>query len=57
MVELTAKGLSASEAGQLLYVSANTIEFHRRRIMQKLGASNAAEMISRAAELGWNVNL
>ena len=57
VVELTAKGLSAIEAGQLLYVSANTIEFHRRRIMQKLGASNAAEMISRAAELGWNVNL
>ena len=40
-----------------LGISANTVEFHRRRIMQKLNVANAAEMIRRATELGWKTNI
>lgn len=57
VIELTARGLPAAEMAVRLGISANTIEFHRRRIMQKLGVANAAEMVRRATELGWKVNI
>ena len=50
-------GLSADEAAGQLGVTKNTIEFHRRRIMRKLNAANAAEVVRRAMELGWNTNI
>ena len=54
VLSLTSEGLSTKEAALRLGVTANTIEFHRRRIMLKLGAANAAEMVLRAKELGWD---
>lgn len=57
VVGLTAMGLSAAEMASRLGISANTVEFHRRRIMQKLNVANAAEMISRATELGFKANI
>ena len=53
VLSLTAEGLSTKESALRLGVTANTIEFHRRRIMMKLNAANAAEMVLRAKELGW----
>lgn len=50
-------GLSADEAACQLGVTKNTIEFHRRRIMRKLNAANAAEVVRRAMEMGWNANI
>lgn len=50
-------GLSAEEAALRLGVSVNTIEFHRRRIMRKLHAANAAEVVRKAMEMGWNTNI
>lgn len=52
-----ADGLSADEAARQLGVTKNTIEFHRRRIMRKLNAVNAAEVVRRAMEMGWNTNI
>lgn len=57
VIDLTAKGLSTSDMAAQLGISANTVEFHRRRIMQKLNVANAAEMIRRATELGWKTNI
>lgn len=57
VVDLTAAGLSSADIASQLGISVNTVEFHRRRIMQKLGVSNAAEMVSRATELGWKANI
>lgn len=57
VVDLTATGLSSADIASKLGISVNTVEFHRRRIMQKLGVSNAAEMVSRATELGWKANI
>ena len=54
VLAMTAEGLSTKEAAQRLGVSANTVEFHRRRIMMKLHAANAVEMVLRAKKLGWN---
>lgn len=57
VLKLTAEGLSTADTARRLSLSTNTVEFHRRRIMQKLHAANAAEMIKKACELGWSVNL
>ena len=52
ILKLTAKGHSSTDIAQRLTISVNTVEFHRRRIMQKLNAANAAEAVGKAAELG-----
>lgn len=39
------KGLSNKEAGRALLISPRTVEVHRARIMQKLGARNAADLV------------
>ena len=48
VIDLTAKGLSTSDMAAQLGISANTVEFHRRRIMQKLNVANAAQRRRRA---------
>jgi FixJ family two-component response regulator len=40
-----ASGLSNKEAGRELGISPRTIEVHRARIMEKLGAKNAADLV------------
>ena len=39
------KGMSNKEAGRTLMISPRTVEVHRARIMQKLGARNAADLV------------
>jgi FixJ family two-component response regulator len=38
-------GASSKEAGRLLGISPRTIEFHRARIIEKVGAKNTADLI------------
>ena len=40
-----AEGAANKEAGRLLGISPRTIEVHRARIMEKLGAKNAADLV------------
>jgi DNA-binding NarL/FixJ family response regulator len=40
-----ARGASNKEAGRRLGISPRTVEVHRARIMDKLGARNAADLI------------
>lgn len=44
-------GYSNREAGEAIGISPRTIEVHRARIVNKLGAKNAADMVRRALEL------
>jgi FixJ family two-component response regulator len=44
LIEITA-GASNKEAGRSLGISPRTIEVHRARIMEKLGARNAADLV------------
>jgi two-component system response regulator FixJ len=48
VLALIVKGLSNKEAGRQLGISPRTIEDHRARIMEKLGARNAADLIRMA---------
>jgi len=40
-----ARGASNKEAGRHLGISPRTIEVHRARVMEKLGAKNAADLV------------
>lgn len=45
MLALVANGASNKESGRRLGISPRTIEVHRARIMDKLGARNAADLM------------
>ena len=45
MLEQFASGASNKEAGRTLGISPRTIEVHRARIMEKVGAKNAADLV------------
>jgi len=45
VLELIAKGASNKEAGRQLGISPRTIEVHRARIMEKLGAKNTVDLV------------
>lgn len=49
---LVGEGLSTGDIGQRLYISENTVKYHVRNILQKLGAHNRAEAISHAVQQG-----
>lgn len=50
--QLTAEGLSSTEIGKQLFISARTVEVHRAKLMRKLGKNNQAELIRYAAQRG-----
>lgn len=45
VVRAVTDGLSNREAGERLSISSRTVEVHRARIMDKLGARNAADLV------------
>ena len=45
-------GKTNKEIAQLLYRTERTIEYHRNRLMRKLGTHNIVELIKRAIEMG-----
>jgi FixJ family two-component response regulator len=45
VLQLIAQGMSNKEAGRDLGISPRTIEVHRARIMEKLGAKNTADLM------------
>lgn len=53
VLRLVADGITSQQIANRLFVSINTVEFHRRRIMRKLEVSNMAELIKKAIEKGY----
>jgi two-component system response regulator FixJ len=45
VLQLISNGLSNKEAGRHLEISPRTVEVHRARIMEKLGAKNTADLM------------
>ena len=45
VLALLTSGASNKEAGRTLHISPRTVEVHRARIMDKLGAKNAADLV------------
>jgi len=52
VLSLILDGKTNKETAQLLHRSVSTIEVHRKHIMRKLGASNAVDLVKRAAAMG-----
>lgn len=53
VLRLIAVGLMTRVIAERLFVSENTIEFHRKRIMRKLGASNMAQLVKEGIARGY----
>jgi DNA-binding NarL/FixJ family response regulator len=55
VLALVAAGLRNSEIATELHVSINTVEFHMRNLLSKLGARSRTEAIGRARTLGYTL--
>ena len=52
VLQCLAEGRTAREIGELLYISARTVEFHKYNMMEKLGLERSTELIQYALEHG-----
>lgn len=52
VLNLLARGKTTTQIATELYISENTVKTHVRHIMEKLEASNRAEAVSKAMQLG-----
>jgi two-component system invasion response regulator UvrY len=50
--ELTISGMTSRQIGRRLTISARTVESHRFRILHKLGAKSALDLVRQAAQMG-----
>ena len=52
ILELMAQGLSAQEVADKIFVSLDTVETHKRNIVQKLKARNTVDAVAKAIRRG-----
>jgi DNA-binding NarL/FixJ family response regulator len=52
VLQFVAQGHSSKQVAGLLDISTRTVEFHRRRIMERLGLATTAELIGFAVRQG-----
>ena len=52
VLKCLAKGMTSAQIAKDLFISENTVKTHVRHILEKLEASNRAEAVSRAIQLG-----
>ena len=53
ILRLIAEGLMTKDIADRLFVSTNTIEFHRKRIMRKLDVTNMAQLVKEGIAKGY----
>jgi len=51
-LQLIAKGLISKQIADKLFISVNTVNTHRQRILEKLNADNSFKAIKYASKLG-----
>ncbi|MDO9040407.1 MAG: LuxR C-terminal-related transcriptional regulator, partial [Bacteroidota bacterium] len=52
ILQSLAKGLISKQIADKLFISVNTVNTHRQRIIEKLNVSNTAEAVQYAGRLG-----
>jgi DNA-binding NarL/FixJ family response regulator len=52
VLECLSKGFTTLQIASELYISENTVKTHVRHILEKLEASNRAEAVSKAVQMG-----
>lgn len=53
VLEAIAKGMSTHEISECLFISENTVEWHRKNLMVKFGAKNATDLVIKALSKGY----
>lgn len=53
ILQLVAEGFATKDIASRLFVSQNTIEFHRKNIMRKLGVNNMAQLVKEGIAKGY----
>jgi DNA-binding CsgD family transcriptional regulator len=53
VLSLLSKGFSSKEIASMLSISAHTAESHRKRLLEKFEAKNAAELVKKASKVFW----
>lgn len=53
VLKLIADGMISKQIADKLFISINTVNTHRQKIIEKLNVTNTAEAIRYASELGW----
>ena len=52
ILPLIASGLTSQQIADKIYLSLPTVKWYRKRLFEKIGAANVAELISKAKEKG-----
>lgn len=52
ILELLSRGFSSIEIAENLFISRNTVDFHRRQLLKKTMSKNIAELIGKAYREG-----
>ena len=53
VLNLLSQGYSSKEISHKLFISPNTVEYHRKQLLRKSGAKNVAQLIGFAFRLRW----
>jgi len=52
VLKLLSYGFSSKEISQKLFISPNTVEYHRKQLLRKTASRNAAHLIGKAFRAG-----
>ena len=52
ILDLLSRGRSSNDIAEALFISKNTVNFHRRQLLRKTSSKNIAELIGKAYRLG-----
>ena len=52
VLEMLSRGHNSKEIGELIFISSNTVEYHRKQLLRKTGSRNVAELIGNAFRIG-----
>lgn len=53
VLKAIAKGMNTHEISECLFISENTVEWHRKNLMVKFGAKNATDLVIKALSKGY----
>ena len=53
ILELLIEGKSSKEIGNVLYISKQTVDTHRKNMIHKKNLSNTSELVCKAIRQGW----
>ena len=50
--KLLSTGYNSKEIGEKIFISSNTVEYHRKQLLRKTNSRNVAELIGKAYRTG-----